>query len=78
MTKTLLTVSYALEVDEDELGEFAIALEKSIKKGIRQAIAESGREITSEDVETLEGLVDYYGATLTLKQPLFEGMETEK
>ena len=76
MTKTLLTISYALELDEDEMAGFLQNVERGVKKGIRQAIVESGREITTEDVETLEGLVDFYGATLTLKQPLFEGMET--
>lgn len=67
MTKTLLTISFAIDLDEDALVELANSVEDSMRKGIEELVASWPADAP---LALISDSIDFYGATLTLRRPI--------
>lgn len=68
--KVLLTLSIAFEVEsEDELAPFMRGIDDGIAQAVRAAWGDIGKD---DEIEDVERSIDFYGATLSIKQPLLE------
>lgn len=70
MTKTLITVSFAVDLDEDALAPFAAMIEEGMRNGLLHSLAE--QDINPEDLAKVEDLIDFYGATISLRRSMSE------
>lgn len=72
--KALCMISFALELEnEDDLQEFAKNIDESLYKSVRSHFEAGMVEYVS--AAELDGKIDWYGATICLKKPVFEGVE---
>lgn len=71
--KALISIQFALELDsEDDLVTLAQNLDQSMYESIHRHVT------TDQDlVELMEigGVIDWYGATVSIKRPVFESVE---
>lgn len=70
MTKTLITVSFAIDLDEDALAPFAAMVEEGMRNGLIQSLAE--QDISTDELAKVEDLIDFYGATISLRRSMAE------
>jgi hypothetical protein len=66
MTKTLVTISMAFDMDEDRLPDLVRDMEESIEAGFRQKLEELG--LDTEELATFWEEFEYYGAAITLRR----------
>lgn len=74
--KALVSIQFAIELDdEDELVTLAQQIDSGLYESITQRYAE--QLIDKDSVELLEigGLIDWYGASVAVKRPVFAGIE---
>lgn len=64
MTKTLITVAVAFDIDEDKLPDLSNALEESIRDGITARLADESDELIEQFWDEFE----YYGAAISLRR----------
>lgn len=72
--KALVSIQFAIELDdEDQLVEMAQALDASLRQSIENHIALG---MDRDGVELLEigGMIDWYGANVAIKRPVFAGV----
>lgn len=73
--KALVSIQFALEIeDEDDLVTIAQNIDASMKDAIRRYL-ESGVDKDTVELMELGGMVDWYGATVAVKKPVFGAME---
>ena len=71
--KALVTIAFAVEIEEDDLTELARTLDESIYDAIKERFDEKRINDVIEQGE-IEKRFDWYGATISIRRPVFEGM----
>ena len=66
MTKVLVTLSMAFDMDEDRLHELMNGLDDRVREGIEEALEERG--VDDETRAVFWDEFEYYGATASLKR----------
>lgn len=75
MTKILVTVAFAIDLDEDELVEFVSRIDQSIVAGIKAQLDDIPASLDETEVrEKFEAAIDYYGASFTPRRDMLEGI----
>jgi hypothetical protein len=69
--KTLVTISFALDLDEDELVDFVRKMDQGIYEGIKAKVDLIPDGTTASD---LDELIDWYGASFTPRRSILEGI----
>lgn len=66
--KALVQISFALdELDDDDLAELSRTIGVAIRKAMSETLANVPAGVSVED---LDGLIDWYGVSVSLRQPL--------
>lgn len=70
--KALISIQFAIELDdEDDL----ILMAQTVDEGLRKSIEEhlqGGMDRGAVELLELGGMVDWYGATVSIKRPVFD------
>ena len=74
MTKILVSVAFAIDLDEDELVEFVSRIDQSILDGIRSKLPDMPDVDSDEVREAFERVIDYYGASFTPRRDMLDGI----
>ena len=75
MTKILVSVAFAIDLDEDELVDFVSRIDQSILDGIKAKLDDIPAELDETEVrEKFDAAIDYYGASFTPRRDMLEGI----
>ena len=66
MTKILLTIAMAFDMDEDRLGEVVSTMDERMRDSINAALEDSGAD--EDQLAQFFDDFEYYGATVTMRQ----------
>lgn len=73
--KALVSIQFALELDdEDQLVELAQKLDLGLRQSIENHLAE-GWDRGAVELFEIGGMIDWYGASVAVKRPVFAGVE---
>ena len=71
--KALVSIQFALELDdEDQLTQLAQTLDESLFESIKDHLARGTLDQGAVELLELGGLIDWYGASVAIKRPVFE------
>lgn len=71
--KTLVTLSFALDLEDNDLPAFVRQLDENVYTSIRDAIESGGVDVTTLGDE-IEAAIDFYGVSLTPRRNILEGI----
>ena len=74
--KALVSINFALELDdEDDLVTLAQTMDASLFNAIKEHMTRRDGWQDFVELAELAGIVDWYGATISIKKPVLEGVE---
>jgi len=77
--KALVSINFALELDdEDDLTTLAAGIDESMYQAIVKHVHQNSQD-WRDFIETAEddGVIDWYGATISIKRSVVNGVESE-